>query len=900
MVVRCTLLLAALAACGSHAKPAPVPPTPAPPIATAPAEPAEPPADPDPPELRLPTTVHPTHYDVDLALDPASEDFTGTITIALAFDAPSEVVWLNAKELTIDRATLAMNGAVLPARTIEEPEKFVGLALPHAVGPGPAILTISYRGKAHRDDGDGIYTVKEAGDLYAFTQFEATDARQAFPCFDEPSFKVPWKLTIHTRAELVALSNTPVESETPEAGGKKAVHFAETKPLPSYLVAFAVGPFEAIDAGKTSAGAPIRIVVPRGRTADAKYPAEVTKPILDRLEAYFGTPYPYPKLDILAVAVFNAGAMENPGLITFRQELIVTKPADMTQATQERYATVAAHEMAHQWFGDYVTMAWWDDTWLNESFASWMESKIIAAWQPTWGLDVEQVRSKSAVMRGDSLDSARAIRQAIASDDDIANAFDGITYEKGEAVLTMLERWVGPDVFQAGVRSYLHDHAFGNATYADFVGAMSAAAKTDLHPQFDAFVLATGVPLVSFDLTCAKGAPPTLQLAQRRYVPTGSEIDANRTWSVPVCVRWGAGKATGRDCALLGAATGTLALSAKTCPDWVLPNEGGLGYYRMLPKGALLDHLLAHAATALTLPERVGLLGDVRALVASGDLGTGVALGLVGRLAGDKSRHIIDASMGIVASIDDMVPDALRGNYERFIRKLYGARATELGWHSRPGESDDVKQLRPDLLGLVAATGRDPALIAEAKALTRRWLDDHTAIEPELVGTALQIAAHDGDQALFDRLHADAKKTGDRAERQRLLGTMASFRDPKIVAQAFALALTDEFELREGMGLLQGGFGDPRTRELAYAFTVAHFDEIAAKLPEPFRPYLAFSFTSLCDASRKPEIEAFFRPRIEKFNGGPRVMNQALEQLMLCAASRKAQAPAIAAFLKKQ
>ena len=254
----------------------------------------------------------------------------------------------------------------------------------------------------------------------------------------------------------------------------------------------------------------------------------------------------------------------------------------------------------------------------------------------------------------------------------------------------------------------------------------------------------------------------------------------------------------------------------------------------------------------------------------------------------------------IVGGIDEMVPDRLRPHYARFVRRLYGARARELGWRSRPGEPADLKELRPQLLALVAGEGQDPALIEEARALTWRWLDDHAAIEPELVGVALAIAARHGDQRLFDRLHADAKQATARDERARLLGAMAGFRDPAIVAQAFAIALTDEFELREGMSLLQGAFGDQRTRTLAYDFTRAHFDAIAAKLPEPFRPYLAYTFAFLCDDTRKPEVEAFFRPRIEKFDGGPRVMAQALEQMSLCAASRRAQTPAITAFLAKQ
>jgi alanyl aminopeptidase len=881
--MRVPALALALAACGQSKT------SPAPQVAPAPAALVA-------PELRLPAIAHPLRNEVDLAIDPAKDTFTGTITTELAIDKPTNVVWLNANEIDVDRATLSIGGEELAATASSPKKNYLALALPHEVKPGRGKLVIAYRGKMHVGSGDGIYTAEEKGERYAFTQFEATDARKAFPTFDEPSYKVPWKLTLHTPAALAAFSNTPVESETPDGKGEKTVKFAETKPLPSYLVAFTVGPFETVDAGKTRGGAPIRIVVPHGRTADAAYPAEATRPLLDLLEDYFGTPYPFGKLDMVAVSVFNAGAMENPGLITFRQDLILTKPSEMTMNRQETYAAVAAHEMAHQWFGDDVTLAWWDDTWLNESFASWMEAKVVAKFHPEWDADVEQVSSRSRVMGADSLESARQIRQPIESANDIENAFDGITYGKGEAVLAMLERHLGPDVFQKGVRSYLAKHSGGNTTYADFVGAMSEAAGHDVHAVFDSFVTQTGVPIVAMDMSCQ--GKPTLALDQSRYAPTGSSIDPKRTWQLPVCVRWSAGKETGQDCTLLTAEHGELALTAPRCPDWVLPNAAELGYYRSLPKPELLAKLLAHV-DALTLAERVGVIGDVEALVARGDVETSVALELVGSQAKDKSRHIVEASVGIVAGIDDMVPDNLRPRYEALIRELYGARARELGWHAPPGEGPDTKQLRPTVLRLVAGDGKDPELIKQATELAWKYLDDHKAVDPELAGTVLHVAARYGDQKLFDRLHAEAKKTTDREDRQRMLSALGAFVDPKLVDQALALAITDEFDLREGSSLMNGGLGDPRTRETAFAFVKKHFDEITKKLPEPYRPYMAFTVVPLCDEHRKAELEAFLKPRIEPLDGGPRALKQALEELSLCAAQRKAQTPGVVAFLSK-
>jgi alanyl aminopeptidase len=888
-----TLVVVMVVACGSSptAPTTPMRPPEPPPVAEGPP--------PTPPELRLPDLAKPSHEQVDLVLDPKSEDFTGRITTQLEVTRPTRVLWLNALEITVDDASITIGGQRIAAKAITPKKAYLGLVFASELPAGKGTLDIKYRGKMHRNDGDGIYTAQEAGDWYVFTQFEATDARQAFPCFDEPSYKIPWQLTIHTNKPLVALSNTPVESETDEPNGMKAVKFAETKPLPSYLVAFAVGPFEAIDAGKTQSGVPIRIVVPKGRTADAAYPVKSTKRILDALEDYFGSPYPYPKLDALAVSVFNAGAMENPGLITYREEIILTKPEDMRRDKEREYATVAAHEMAHQWFGDEVTLAWWDDTWLNESFASWMEVKVMTKLEPSWQLDVDMVAAKARVMAADSLDTARMIRQPIVTADDILNSFDGITYGKGQAVLTMLENTIGTDVWQKGVRGYIAKHAFANATYDDFVTAMSEAAGKDERPLFDAFVKQSGVPLVSVELSCAKGAAPKLVLEQRRYAPTGSSIDPKRTWQLPMCVKWGAGTATGRDCTLLTAATGELPLSAKTCPTWVLPNENELGYYRFSPKGKLLDNLLANTRK-LSLGERVGLIGDVNALVGNGEAPIGEALQLVADLAKDKSRHIVDQSIGITSQIDELVSDKQRPNYERFIKKMYAARARELGFQTRPGDDDNTKELRAKVLALVGGVGKDAEVAKQASTLVWKWFDDHKAIDPSLVATTLGIAARVGDQKLWDRMHQEAAKSTDRDERARMLAAMGHFSDPKLVEESMTLFLGNEFDIREAAGLLQQGFQIRTSRPIAYEFVKTHFDDIVAKLPVQFRPYMAFILVSMCDDAKKPEFESFFKPRIDKFDGGPRAMAQAEEQLHVCSAARKAEAPGVEAFLKNQ
>jgi alanyl aminopeptidase len=909
-----TLLLVAslTGACGSTTQATPIVPRPAE-VAAAPvaAPSASGQATPTPPKLRLPDSARPTHYDADLSLDPAQESFNGTIAIDLQIDKPTDVIWLNAEEITVAEAVLVTGADRLPVKAWNAPHDFIAFQLPRAIGPGAATLDIKYAGKMHRNDGDGIYPVKEGDSYYLFTQFENTDARSAFPCFDEPGYKVPWRLTLHAPEGNQIIGNTKPESESKDAQGWKVVRLTETKPLPAYLIAFVVGPLDIVDAGKTRAGVPIRVLTPQGQGVLADYPKQVTGEILAALEDYFGIPYPYDKLDIVAVPVFNAGAMENAGLITFRQELVVTRPGEMTESRQERYAEVAAHEMAHQWFGDLVTLAWWDDTWLNEAFATWAESKVIAQWKPEWETSVDAITSKSGAMNGDSLASARKIRQPIETDNDIKNAFDGITYDKGSAVLHQFETYVGADVFQKGVRAYLAKYSFKSANYDAFIGSLSEAAGKDLRPMVSSFVEQVGVPLVSFDLKCEKGAAPRLALTQKRYLPVGSKADAGVTWKVPVCVKYGTGKTVASQCTTLETASGELELTSKTCPDWVYPNANGDGYYRSAPSAELAARL-SKFADKLSLRERVNLVADLQALVAADVLPVGDALTLVARFARDKSRHLVSESVGIAAGINDLVPDELRANYQRFIRKTYGARAKQLGFAPAQGENEDVRKLRPELVALVADAGEDPQLIAEAQKLAVKWLADHKAVDPRMTGVVLRIAARHGDKALWDRFYAEAKKATDRQDRARMLEAMSSFEDPEMIKANHAIVLSGEFELRESAGLIgsgtnfrrggrgRGGADGKAVRAMAWEFVKTHFDEIVAKLPRAYGAYLAFSPLSLCSDEAKADMQAFFADRIPKLDGGPRIFAQALEAMSLCIENKKAKTPGIVAFLKKQ
>jgi alanyl aminopeptidase len=668
----------------------------------------------------------------------------------------------------------------------------------------------------------------------------------------------------------------------------KAVRFLQTKPLPSYLVAFAVGPFETVDAGTYGKNkVKLRIVTPHGKTAEAKYAVESTGPILEQLEKYFGSPYPYEKLDLLALPV-NFGAMEHPGLVTWGYRLLLIKPELDTPGHQRTYASIAAHELAHMWFGDLVTMAWWDDIWLNEAFATWMENKIIDGWKPAWDMPIERVQERGWALQTDSLITARRIRQPIEVMDDIPNAFDGITYGKGAAVIGMFEAWVGPELFQKGVRKHLEAHAWGNATAADFLAAISKEAGKDVAAPFATFLDQAGAPRVAMELVCKKGEQPKLELSQRRQLPLGSKGSANQDWQVPLCVRFAvAGKET-HACTLLTKPIDTMLLEAKSCPDWVMPNDGMKGYYRSSLGGTMdLLHLLAKADKKLSVAERVGLLDDVGAAVDSGNVDVATALAAIPLALKAENRHLVETAQGIALQLSgDLLSEPLQPKYAGFIRDTFGTRALKLGLTVGAKESEDVRLSRPWLVNMVAVQGKEPTLRARSLLLAKGWLKDRKAVHADLAGTVLHMAADSGDVELHDALVAAVKTEKDRADRGRMFGALSGFRDAALVKAHLPLVLDKDLDAREAMQVLWGAAGDYRTRQVALDFLKENWDAIVARMPEDFPGNLVWMGSGACDEKTRDQVKTYFEGRSTKFLGGQREFDQAMEGIDLCIAWR--------------
>jgi len=857
------------------------------------------------PTLRLPRNFLPTGYAARLEIDPAKSGFEGSIQIAGNLSEKSRVIWLNARKLTVHKAVAQRSGQPDVALTATPAgDDFLELRAPQALDAGAWTLAIDYAAPFEPLNTTGVFKQTVAGAPYVYTQFEAVYARRAFPCFDEPDNKVPWKLTLDVPPQLVAVANAPQTAESPLADGKKRVEFAVTKPLPSYLVAFGVGPFEFVDAGKTRRGTPVRVVTLAHRAADGAYAAKTSAKLIDYLEDYFGMPYPYDKMDMLSIPItVGFGAMENAGLITYTETLMLMDPK-AAKERQLRWISVASHELAHQWFGDLVTMAYWDDIWLNEGFASWMGRKITARFEPAWHEDQGEFNTRDSALDNDSLITARQIRQPIVRQDDIFTAFDRITYDKGASVLNMFESYLGADTFQRGVRDHIATRAWGNATSTDFAAAISRAAGKDVGPAFATFLEQAGTPEITATATC-DGGKATVALAQKRYVPPGSAPPpATKSWIVPVCLAYDSAGKRAEACTLLDHDTGTIALETKTCPRWVMPNVNGRGYYRNVYSVAQVSALRDEAWPQLSWTERRAVFRDVRDAAATGKLPLAPALSLIPKLLTGNDRFTVAPAIALPAGLSRLVPSELKPKYEAWLRQTFGPGALKVGLLPKDSDTLDTELMRGELIRAVAWRAREPKLVADAVKLADKWRD----LPQSVRGQVLQIAV-DANPALFERIMKEVVTEADRSKRQEMLRALASVRDPKRQTTALGLMLDGRLDARETLQMLfgggggrgGGGGGDDANLDVSQAFFREHQAAIMKTMPQdgtsgPFARLSAL-FTQSCNADQRAAVADYVKQTFASLPGGTRIIAQNLEQMDQCIARRALLEPEIRAWL---
>jgi alanyl aminopeptidase len=868
------------------------------------------------PTGRLPGWAVPQSYQIAFKVDPAQTDFSGTTTIKVKLAKASDHVWLDGAELKVSKVTVTdAAGKTHDAKYVEADPKagVVRVDFGSTLPAGEITLKFEYTAPLNAQL-QGLYKVTAKGQPYAMTQMEPISARFAFPSFDEPGFKTPFDISITLPEKDVAVANTQQVSEKPAGQGWKTVTFAQTLPLPTYLVAFGVGPWDITPTAEISPDAyrskplPLRGIAAAGEAHRMSHVISETPSIIHALENYYGFGYPWDKLDVLAAPDFSAGAMENAGLVTFRDWLLLLDKDSPARNVRGSF-NVTAHELAHQWTGDTVTLAWWNDIWLNEAFATWMQQKVTEEVHPEYRADLDRVRGAQGAMGNDSLVSARKIRQPITGNGDIETAFDGITYQKGAAVIGMFENYVGDKTFQKGMRAYIQAHKFGNATADDLVNAIATAAgKGDAFKHaFKSFLDQSGVPYVQTKLE-QKNGQTVLELKQSRYLPLGSRGDSQRIWGVPVCVRYGTA-ANGKDgapsskvaCDMLDKATGSMVLAGASNPTWVMPNANAAGYYRFSLDKSELDALVKEVAK-LSDAEQLAYADAIGASFQHGDLDAGQVLAALKPLTQSKTSQVFTAPLGRVSWIYHHVAktDAQRARVADWVKAAYLPKLEALGYQRKPGESEDDSLLRSTLAAALAFDYKLPtvraALLQQGEAALKKKADgrlDLTAANPDLLGDALGMAVQTQGKSAVDALVAELPQTSDPALRNGILGGLASVEDPALAGQVRDFAISKPVKVGEMASLLRSGRDTEAQRDAMWTWFTGHYPQILKRTGSFAGGYLPMlAAGGGCSTAEAQRLQAFFKPRMNDAAGISRGLAQTSESIELCAALQAKQDPA--------
>ncbi|WP_260706352.1 M1 family metallopeptidase [Edaphobacter flagellatus] len=842
---------------------------------------------------RLPAGVHPEHYSLTLTPDLKAATFAGDETIDVVLDRPSTTITLNAVEIQfVSVKANSGGGSQAAVVSTDENKEQATFTFAQPLPAGKVSLKISYRGILNNKL-RGFYLSKTKARNYAVTQFEPTDARRAYPSFDEPALKATYDITLVIDASDNAISNTQVISDAPgPVEGKHTVKFATTPKMSTYLVAFLVGDFKC-SLGKAD-GVPIRACSTPDKVAMTKFAVESAEYILPYYNKYFGIKYPMPKLDMVALPDFEAGAMENFGCITYRETDLLVDEKRSAIPAKKRVAIVVAHEMAHQWFGDMVTMQWWDNLWLNEGFASWMESKPVAKWKPEWAFPEDDARDLDATLNLDSQPTTRTIRATAETPDEINEMFDGIAYGKAGAVLGMVENYLGEEAFRQGVHNYLAAHLYANATAEDFWNAQTENSHQPIDKVMQSFVTQPGVPLLAFAQSTGKDMP----LDQSRFFlsnPAGSST-AQR-WTLPVCL-----KSVGKPvCRLVSSGDTALHLPENATSPFFYGNAGAKGYYRSLYALEQLAAMIAKAESGLSSVERISLLGDRWALVRSGQGTAKEFLDLVLALKNDSNGLVMETAFDKVKSINARIAtDEDRDQLAAVLRREFGPVYAALGKPER-NEPFTKQQLRVELMGLLGRA-KEPAVLNEAKALTDRAFASGAmkdkGLDPLLADEAIAISATNGDAVLYDKVMAASRNPIDPGAQSDALRTLAFFRDPELVKRTLDYAVSGEVRNQDSWIPLSILLGSYETRDQAWQYVQENWDKVHAQLTTNSGAHIVSAAGSFCSAEKRDEVAAFFATH--KVDAAERTLAKALDNINDCIHLRAAQEPSLHQWLAAQ
>ena len=844
---------------------------------------------------RLPKSVVPTDYRIAIVPDLAAKTLRGSETVVLDVRRPTGRIAFNTLNLTIRSARL--DGVPVARVQTRNDAQLTTLTLARPAAVGRHTLALAYAGKIE-GSAQGLfeqpYTAPDGRKgLMLSTQFESTDARRMFPAWDEPAFRATYQLSVTLPAAWTAVSNTPVAARVAH-GARATTTFARTPRMASYLVVLSAGDLATISA--TSAdGVRHEIVAVRGQERDGAYALANSQQILTAYDDYFGMRYPLAKLSSIAVPGGFEGAMENWGGITYNDQILLLPPTATVGQKQGIYA-VQAHEMAHQWFGDLVTMAWWDDLWLNESFASWMAAKQTDRANPSWNWWEGQDGDKETAMNADARTTAHKLQQPILNELEADAAFDPeITYAKGQAFLRMTEAYLGEDVFRTGIRRYIAARAFSSATAADLWNALSAASGKDVGAIAGSWTTQPGLPLVSVRAACDAAGNRTIALSQKRFLLSGSD-PTNPRWNVPMHVASGANGAA--QSVLLSADGRTLA--AGRCDEPLRANAGDVGYYRVAYDAATLA---TDQRAFGTLPEadKIVLLDDQWALARAGQAPLSAYLALAGAMKSDFDARAWDQITGSLAVLErDERGSPGHAAYLAYARSLLAPVQSALGWDAKPGETPGLQNLRRTVNQDLGAW-EDPATIAEARKRFAAFETDRAALSPDDQAVVLAIVAQHADRATFDALHAIAKGARDDGERRRFYAALMSVRDPQLARQALDIALSPEIPPQSAGSRFQlVSVVSDANPQLAWAFFTAHSDALLSASTDVGRVITIAQYvpTLYWDAAPFDQIESWVKGHTPA--SATQYVTRGLERARSQAAEKQQLVPAADGYVVEQ
>jgi aminopeptidase N len=846
---------------------------------------------------RLPTDVTPSHYRLRFAPDFHTDDFAGDETIDVRLERPLTSITLNAAEIVFHEVRIESQGSVRhPDISLDPKREMATLSWQKPLPAGSATIHIAFRGVLNGEL-RGFYLSHGNNRKYAVTQFESTDARRAFPCFDEPAMKATFDISLVIDKGDTAISNGRIVTDTAGPGeGKHTLHFSTTPKMSTYLVAMCVGDFEWVEG--TADGIPIRIITTPGKKHLGTFALQSARQILMFYNRYYGIRYPFGKLDIIAVPDFEAGAMENTAAIVYRETALLIDDKNASLGAHKTVAEILAHEMGHMWFGDLVTMAWWNDIWLNEGFATWITYKPVAAWKPEWHVELDEAQETQDALLRDALLSTRPIRAAASTPAEINELFDGIAYEKTAAVLRMVESYVGPKTFRRGINRYLAAHAYGNATGEDFWNAITAVSGKPVDRIMRSYVDNAGTPLVHVQTACESSAT-TVTLKQERFYldPASGSSRNDPSWVIPVCL-----KSHGVvRCELLPGTAGTF--QVPSCDGEVFADADGRGYYYSQYTSGQLESLGRGATTTLSGPERVALIGDTWALVRSGRIPIGDFLDLQQWFRAERDPAVAEVLYRTLTTIaDTLTTPADESAFRAWVRELMTPIVAEVGWGGGPSESDTATRLRTTVLTTAGLVGRDPAVLERSRQLAAGLAEGKEDVDPSLRNAVITMAAFSGDAALYDRFAARARgEMKDPEEHYRYLFALTSFHNPALVGRTLEMATTPEIRSQDMAGFIASVLRstDPAVRSAAWAYVKAHWTEIHNKLTMSSGGIVVrASGFAACDETTRDDITMFFRDH--PVESSERALKQTIERIDECRALRARQEANLATWIAKQ